>query len=231
MKEINKHSKLAIMLVMLLLAILGIVNVTYSYFTSTSNSAGEMVFGDLNVKFVYQTGSSDSYISTQNEAVLELYSATGTIARGVPFQLALTAGGAAIKTVAMQNSATSCDAYIRFWIDAYVVKDDVVDKSVNYGKYFLLNTSTYYTNNGSSVAGSTCYFGVEPMSASYVLDIGNTLTLTDLSATDTVPAQLLGEQIQITISFEAAQVANNGFIAAFDQVGDTKGYYTGWVID
>ena len=231
MKEINKHSKLAITLVMLLLAILGIVNVTYSYFTSTSNSAGEMVFGDLDVEFVYKIPSNNSYLSTQNEAVLELYSATGTIARGVPFQLSLTPGGTPIETLGIRNKQNSCTAYIRFWIDAYVVEDDVVDKSVNYGKYFLLDSSTYYTNTGSSVAGSTCYFGIEMREANIALDIGNTLTLTDLSATDTVPAQLLGEQIQITISFEAAQVANNGFIAAFGQNGDTKGYYTGWVID
>ena len=82
MKEINKHSRITFTLVMLLLAILGIVNVTYSYFTSSSNTTGEVTFSDLDVKFVYKTASSDSYVSTQNEAVLELYSASGTIALG-----------------------------------------------------------------------------------------------------------------------------------------------------
>ena len=47
MKNQTKHSKLFLTLVLLMLAVLCVVNVSYSYFTSTSTTNGEVTFSEL----------------------------------------------------------------------------------------------------------------------------------------------------------------------------------------
>ena len=54
-----------------------------------------------------------------------------------------------------------------------------------------------------------------------------TLTLTDLEG-DPVPVEILGETIQITISFEAVQKANQAYLSAFGGADDDKGYLKSW---
>ncbi len=228
MKQAKKHFNLIVSMALLLLAVVYLTNFTYSYFTTSHNAGGSVAFSDLDVQFYYkQTAESDAV--TKEESSIELYSATGAIAIGSPFQLSLTAGGSAIDSLGFQTTTKSCESYIRFWIDAYVVNQDKsLDKTVNYGKYFLLNTNEAITNQNSSVANSSCYFVVEAFyyTKRYV-DIGNTLTLTDLD-NDPVPVEILGETIQITISFEAVQKANKAYLSAFGDIDDTKGYLKSW---
>lgn len=229
MKQVKNHSKLIVSLILAFIAVVCVCNVAYSYFTTSTNAGSSVALGTLNARFVYKTASNGSLLS-KDSTTLELYSASGTIERGVAFDLSLTNGGAAIDSLGIQNRAGSCEAYVRFWIDAYVVTNNVVDKTVNYGKYFKLETSDYYTNQNSSVAGSSCYFGIRTLypDDSSALEIGNSLILEDFSATDKVPVELLGEKLQISITFEAVQKANRAFVHAFGELGDTKGYYTSW---
>ena len=229
MKQAKKHFNLFVSMALLLLAVVYLTNITYSYFTTSHNAGGSIAFSDLDVQFYYkQTAESDAV--TKEESSIELYSATGAIAIGSPFQLSLTAGGTAVNHIGIQATQNSCDAYVRFWIDAYVVNQDKsLDKTVNYGKYFLLPEpeSCPYTNSNSSVSNSTCYFGLDSITNRRGLDLGNTLTLTDLD-NDPVPVEILGETIQITISFEAVQKANQAYLSAFGDVDDTKGYLKSW---
>lgn len=243
MKQERKKISVAITLILLILAFVCLYNVTYSYFTSTSNVGGTTTLGSLDVGFLYYQDANTNKV--ENATTLTLYSADGPISRGVPFRVSLTSGGAALTNLAIQNNTPSTDCYVRFWIDAYVVessttngdgsKSYTLDKTTNYGKYFLLNETneSYFTRSGSSVSGSTCYFiklalGSSASSSRFPCQIGNQLTLTDLSQTDTVPAKLTGEQVHISISFQAVQKANKAYLSAFGEIGDTKGYYTSW---
>lgn len=233
MKQTNKRFNLLISLTLLVLAVVCVCNVTFAYFSSTSQSSGDIEFPGLDATFVYQEASGGEY-KTATTASLNLYSADGTISRGVPFKLSLSAGGSAIHSFGIQNSTSSCDAYVRFWIDAYPLDQNKQPiTTVNYGKYFILANSAYYTNTNSSVSGSTCYFGIGILypndpSEPTALSLGNTLTLQDFSANDVFPVELLGESFQISISFEVVQAANKAYLAAFGEYGDTKGYYKSW---
>ena len=229
MKQRTISYKLLLTLVLLIIAVLCVTNVTYSYFTSTSNTNGQVSFSDLNVRFVYRE-KEDSSLMPSDSSTIQLYSASGPIQREVPFQFALTSGGTAIEYLRIQNMLGSCECYVRFWIDAYVVKNGVVNTSVNYGKYFFLANETHYTRTNSSVENSWCYFFTESMTASATSSrtLGNTLVLKDISATDTVPVTLLGETLKISISLEAVQKANQAYLSVFGDADDTRGYLTSW---
>ena len=55
--------------------------------------------------------------------------------------------------------------------------------------------------------------------------MGNMLTLTD-TATENVPIEILGESLNIFISFEAVQSANGAFTQVFND--SEKGYFKSW---
>ena len=238
MKQFFKSSKLITTLVLLLLAFLCVLNVSYSYFSSTSNTNGNIAFSDLNVRFVYAkytAGGSQGVYESKNENVLYLTPSTGVIKRDTPFTLSLESGGDPLYMIGIQNRTGSCQTYVRFWIDAYIVTDQGVDTSVNYGKYFKLSgsyasTVLRATPSICSVSDSTCYFirtAVEAGDGRSV-SLGNQLTLTDYTANDVVPARILGERIRITLGFEAVQVANKAYLTVFGDEEDSKGYCKFW---
>jgi len=234
MKQKTKSSSIIITLILLMLAVLCVTNVTYSYFTAQAKVEDETAFGDLNVRFVYQSTYGGSSIESPT-GTIELFSSTGAIQQNVPFQFSLTQEGDPIYNLGIHNQSGSCDAYVRFWIDAFIVEDGEIKDNTNYGKYFFIADEQLLeegviTRSGSSVQDSSCYFFpkvLEP-SISSPRSIGTTLELRDVSATDTVPVAMLGVEMQITISFQAVQAANRAFESVFGAEGDTKGYYTGW---
>lgn len=232
MKKATKSVKLITTLTLLVLAFFSVINVTYSYFTASAKSNGTLNFPDMQVNFVYLTNetSSPNVVTT---STLTLYPveevSTGVydscaISRGNSFLVSLTEKGAPIRDLGIKNSATSCESYVRFWIDAYIVNSSgSIISNTNYGKYFLLPTNRFYTNTGSSVAGSWCYFTEYAMSSNYEIDFGNSITFAE-----DAPVELLGKKLKITISFEAVQKANEAYLSVFGKTGDTKGYYTLW---
>ena len=224
MKQFNKHTKLFLSLILLVVAVLCVVNVTYAYFSSTSKTSGEAVLKDLNVQFVYQANSEDSYQANENEATIELFSADGPIERGVPFNLSLTSGGDAINMLGIMSAVNDpMPSYVRFWIDAYVVNQDgTLNTTTNYGKYFIPSGDNVSLNSNSSSSSSWCYYAT--LTGMVTSLIGSRLTLTDLQGSP-VPASLLGEKLKIFISFEAIQGANNAYLQEFD---DEKGYCLDW---
>ena len=226
MKQVKKHLNLCVSLVLLILAVVCLTNITYSYFTTSSKTNGNFTFGNLDVNFVYY---EDSIPKDEGGNTISLYSSTGAIAIGTPFKLAKAANGAEITNLVITNNSNSCECFIRFWIDAYIIDDDIVDKSVNYGKYFVLPSESteenqlYYTNLGGSAPNSGCYFGIVSIGPNVGIELGNTLTLVD--AADNILANILGETIQISITFEAVQKANKAYLSVFN---DEKGYYLDW---
>ena len=213
-------------MVLLITAVVCLINVTYSYFSSTSNTGGSVTFKNMAVEFYYTSNGEDL---SKGSNTLKLYSATGTIAREQEFELSLTEGGTAISDLGIRVLNNSYSVYIRLWIDAYVVNEDgTVDTTKNYGKYFLLADNNYCVNTNSSVVGSTCYFITEAVDSSIPASLGNTLKFSDLTG-DAIPVELLGEKLQISISFESIQSENKAYLSAFGSIGDEKGYYKGWI--
>ena len=226
MEQSKKQFNILVSLVLLILAVACVVNVSYSYFTSASTTGGSVDLKDLNVEFYYTLNGSDVSKGTDT---LELYSASGTIAREQEFELSLTEGGEAIDDLGIRVASGSCPVYIRLWIDAYIIKqDNSLDTTVNYGKYFLLAQNNYCVKTNGSVANSNCYFITEEVDSTLPAYLGNTLKLSDLTD-DEVPVNLMGEKLKITISFEAVQAANKAYLSVFGSSDDTKGYYKGWI--
>ena len=227
MKKAKFNSKMLISLVLLAFAFFGVFNVTYSYFTSTAYNNGSLDFPDINVRFYYrETDSLD--IVTLTALTTPLYPTTTTIARGETFGISLNSTTATpLNTIGIRNMNGSCEVYIRFWLDVYIVDTNGNPTSqTNYGKYFLFTEameSSYITNEDCSVANSWCYFAVESQLAGWNVRLGNSLMLSE-----DAPAELLGKSIRINLSFEAVQQANEAYLSVFGKSGDTKGYYTRW---
>ena len=242
MKQSKKHLHTFATFVLLVFALLCITRVTYSYFTATAKKSGSMSFSTIDVSFMYYedvNGFNSVTVAKQANGQansLKIVPSTGTIARGVPFEFNLASSGARIYNLSIQSGG--CDVYVRFWIDAYIKTGNTLG-TTNYGKYFLLEegASKPYTKQNSSSLSSTCYYGKirlgdDTENGIYpTLTLGNTLTLSDLyddmsgELSDAVPVELMGEQLEISISFEAVQAANKAYSSVFN---DTKGYYKSW---
>lgn len=224
MKKAKFNSKILMSLILLALAFFGVFNVTYSYFTSTAFKDGTLDFPDINVQFYYREAGDIVFLTTLST---QLYPLTTTIARGETFQVSSSPTSEAINAIGIQNMEGSCDVYIRFWLDAYIVDANGNPTSqTNYGKYFLfteLIDNSFIKNEGGSVAGSWCYFILESQSAGDGAEFGNSLKLSE-----DAPAEMLGKSIRINLSFEAVQQANQAYLSVFGQEGDTKGYFMGW---
>ena len=124
MNKASKNSKVLITLVLLALAFFCSFHVTHSYFTATTNESGNINFADLDVRFVSDNMPNGSY-TQDNLYTLNLYPVGGTIARGQEFKLTATENGAAISSLRIKNMANSSTAYVRFWIDAYIVTETI----------------------------------------------------------------------------------------------------------
>ena len=234
MKTKTINLKTIVSLVLLMIAVFGAVNISYSYFSSSTSKSGQVSMGDLNVAFIYQAETSIPNTVTTS---VTLSAATETIDRGVAFGLkiwnAQKNSFLEISYLQISNGSTSTDCYVRFWIEAYVIKSGVADTSIDYGKYFALTRpSTLPSANNFTRATSEpyCYYVEKSLVGGEYISLGKELTLQDISASDPVPTKLLGEELQIRISFEAVQKANEAFKSVFKVTAtDKKGYYSGWV--
>ena len=227
MKQRKINLNTIISLVLAVLAVVSFLGFTNSYFTASASRNGKMNFGTLNVRFVYYgnigDGEGDAYHPLdEGKSTIQLFPATVVaIQRNVPFNFSVIKEGSPIDLLAINNMSGSCDAYVRFWIDAYVDGDQT-----NYGEYFTLNyesDAVVKTNAGTKQLRSV-YCIKEAISStenSYV-SIGSQMTLS-ADAPDT----LMGETIKIYISLDAVQVANGAF-SSDSGFNDDKGYYSGW---
>lgn len=237
MTKVGKFSKMLLTLTLIVLAFCCSFGVTNSYFTASSSKSGNVEFEKLDVKFK-AVNEQDAVLD--ESSTITLYPMTGAIIRGEAFNLSLTeTNQTAIGNIKIANTEESIEAYVRFWIDAFIVdesKPEGVDTTTNYGQYFLLNYDADYVSKGGAknltvaTESDWCYYlqyelvheGAELGDSS--LNIGNTLTLSE-TVTDETFSELVGHQLRISITLEAVQRANGAVRFEFN---DEKGYYTGW---
>ena len=242
MKKASKNAKIVTSLALIVLAFLCSFNVVSAYFTATANANGSMSFPDLDVRFMYRMNSEfyPTNTDTVDDAVytINLYPVGGTISRGQEFTLSptlFTQGQTQeeIQDIVIANMYNSAEAYVRFWIDAYIVNGSTVDTSVNYGKYFFLTGDgegeSYVRGEADgdnlTALAESCYFvpSISLWSGEKVW-LGNSLTLKDIDG-DPVPNALLGAQLKLTISLQAVQAANDAYLSVFN---DARGYHSLW---
>lgn len=223
MKQEIKKSNIFITLVLLMLAIMCVTNVTYSYFTATETKDDSLNFGDLNVQFVYMLKGSPNEETTLNSGKIELYSVSGPIQRDVKFDLGVKQlineqeQIVAIDYIAVRNLTGSCDCYARFWIDAFVVKNGEADETENYGKYFFWEMPAYQSFVRTTSEDMCYYYFKETLTVNSQSNfpIENSLILQDISDDDQVPAKILGESLKITLNIQAVQKANGAYMEIF----------------
>ena len=229
MSRSRRKLNILITLVLLMLAVLSVVGAVSSYFSASTHKDGQLNFSRLSVEFAYKDDKGQlKKINNGSElGTLTLYPNVETVIRNEPFKLKVEGATDAISSILIMNNENSCSAYVRFWIEAYIVDSNGDLGTKNYGKYFLLSDSSAYTKQNSSVSGADCYYVINAISAENNVDLGNQLKISDLTG-DSIPDDLLGAKLKVTISFDAVQSANGAFKSVFGAQDDKKGYYTDW---
>lgn len=234
MSKVSKNAKLIFSLALIMLAFFCSINVTYSYFTTSAKKDNSLAFTDVNAKFVYLDKSGTvkpAGYESDNAYTITLYPTVSSISRGDQFTLSDVENGDEIQNLQIRKMANTTSVYIRFWIDAYVYNSATqkLNTSVNYGKYFFLESKTSYARGGSSAddqEGSWCYFVTYPVTDSTPISLGNSLTFQDIkngeTVVDAIPNEVLGAQLKISITLQAVQAQNQAFEQEFN---DEKGYY------
>jgi len=141
MTKASKFAKILLTLTLLVLAFCCSFNVTTAYFTASSTRSGQLKFPNLDVRFL--TLNENDQISNQSQTIM-LHPIGGTIVRGQRIEVSLTEASenktqVPVKNITIRNMENSIPAYLRFWIDAYVVTNPEtgeVDTSKNYGNIF-----------------------------------------------------------------------------------------------
>ena len=225
MKQKKINLNLIISLVLAMLAVVSLVGYTHSYFTASAKREGTMEFATMCVRFAYY--HNDDYFPVDEDeydvkAKISLYPAgIAAIQRGVPFGVSPTSAGSPVENLAIHNMKDSCSAYVRFWINAYVIKDGEQEET-NYGQYFTLNTTddVALTNAGAKRTQAV-YCLKEALGENKYKYIGATLTMST-----SAPDSLMGETLRIDICMDSVQSANGAHLSVYKD--DTKGYYSGW---
>lgn len=227
MRKISKESKLYPILVIVALIFLLSINVAYAYFTSRSYVVGDTNFATLDVNWQYE-GTAGTETITNGITINPIIS---SINRGETVKFKI--GEQSINRLGFKLAEGSTGAYIRFWVDAYVVNGTNGDGSLNlstmnYGNYFQLRisdvdyptfTENTYTSNEVTYTNRIYY------------SAGEVNTNIDLWCIDSIklledaPIDLLSKEVSLSISFEAVQSSNEAFKSVFN---DWKGYSDSW---
>ncbi len=199
----------------------------FAYFTGTSDKSGDLTFGSLQVNFAYRAEGSGAEIVYDD--VLNVIPSSDQIKRGDEFDICLmTDSGdrsSVINNLMFYSPSSSADSYVRFRVNAYVVKSSGnIDTSTNYGQYFRLIVSadvSYQTITNGGVTNTIYYLNPT---------LGTTqntyLTFaTGMQLLNEAPLSILNTDIQITITFEAVQASNKAYLSVFD---DGWGYSSSW---
>ena len=220
MKRSNsKELNIVTVVVVLTLAFLCIFNISYSYFTASDviNGSGYK-FGEIGVQFNFTTDTTDSItVNSTNSVLLE---PTGTVTRGGTFNLQYN--DEAVEGVGFSLLENSSDVFIRYWVDAYIEGD-----STNYGYCFILmygGSDIYYEEKDLNAGYTNNIYYVQDVLSSEVSD-GIVYEFDQIQLISDCPAELIGSDVVITLSFEAVQAANEAYKVEFD---DDKGYNADW---
>lgn len=220
MKRSNtKELNILTAVIVLSLAFLCIFNITYSYFTASAIINGDAEFNNIQVNFYYTTASGNGIVESGN--TLEV-NPVGVVTRGTPFEVQYNS--TKLTSVGFKADSNSCSVYIRFWIDAYAVNNDVVDASTNYGKYFSFyngdNPATSIKNQNTDDGTNITYFIPNAITAGQTNTPFNKILLSN-----SAPNAMLGKNIRITIRFEAIQSTNGACKSWEMYLTDENGEY------
>ena len=143
MKKTTKEIKLISALVILALVFLCSFNVVYSYFTSLSHINAEIDFYSLDVKMFYNDPGIG--VPTYIENQTQLYP-SDLLRRGSVVNLKTSEESETfISEIGVASSDNSCAAYVRFYLQVYMVKE--IAGSV----YYIDSQGNYVDDNGKYV--------------------------------------------------------------------------------
>lgn len=224
MNKSLKHTKITIVLIVLMMLFLCAINITYSYFSATGKvtGSGNLHSLTLTCHYTVNDGEPTSVGATQ----MQIYPASGVLTRGTAFKLKQNATDTASNIDSIGYTLTGTQAFVRFWIDAYIVKDGEVDESVNYGEYFLVGRLSSSSFTEMQVFSSSLY--AKENNTYFVVSARNAGSydiFDSLKFDESAPNEILGETIRIFVTFEAVQTANQAFKQVFD---DERGYLSDW---
>lgn len=231
MKTVNKEIKIVTLIVLMATVFLLAVGFVYAYFVTNTILTANTNFNDFGVSLYYTSNSISTEIAkTNGNAVntLTLNPSSASISRGAVFGLN-TQSSNAVDLVTVKTSNNSTPAYVRFWIEAYIVTNGVVDTSVDYAQYFTLGYRQTVSSVTSVVVTNDCYrlvydMGDNDSSTNLVTYYVKNALAANSSAdcfdaiqiSQDAPSALLNKSIKITLSFEAVQASNNAYSAVFD---------------
>ena len=225
MKQTTKQAKLLGLIVIFTMIVLCLTNVVHAYFSAINQVSGEITFGGNSVRFAYTySTASTGYVDDDILVVYPVYSAGAELKRGDSFGLQIVNGGTTTNINKLSLNAQGGSSYVRLWINAYIVKNSVLDTSVNYGQYFEFTNiyASAFETKIVDVNNETrkMYYLKSPISSGVLTEICTGLTLLT-----TAPVEMLDKSFNITINFDSVQVENQAFKAVFD---DGWGYCSSW---
>lgn len=230
MKIQKRSGNIFVVLAVLTLLFLFTFSVTYAYFTSNKSLQGNIAFAGLDVKFAYKMQEESSWTPI-SDSTFTVKPDKRVVLRGDTFNYMYDSNGdevdEQIYSLAFFASSNSCSSYVRLRVDAYIVEEGVVNKTVNYGQYFKINflaeddfqtktlTVGTITNNiyykKSALLGS---------GNAVAYEFSNSMTLLENS-----PDELLQKSINVSMYFEAVQSTNSAFKFTYN---DGWGYCDSW---
>lgn len=225
MKAKSKQVKIIAICVLVALASLFAFNVTYSYFSATHSINGTIKLSNLKATMIATDKDSNE---TELTNTTTIYVVNGSdVGLGKAFGISYQSNSDNAYSFGVLNPVDSCNCYVRFWIDAYIVGDT----TTNYGQYFVLGnisnqtfTSATTGTNAKLALNSTdksTYYVKETMEANgETIDFFNAIEISKQA-----PAELMGKDVQISISFNAIQ-ASNGAVQTW--ASDQHGKYSSW---
>ena len=208
MKAKNKKTNIVGIIIALMMVFLCAINVTYAYFTTQHSVQSTGNFPYMSVMWYI-----DKTQQLTEETTISITPSIDKINRGDSFTFE--------NTGAVSIYVTGVSAYVRFWVDAYVVTDvsqGTIDTSQNFGKYFELDIDANEVARYQK-ASNNIYYMIQPISNS-AQQVASSITFALNS-----PDILMTKTLQISISFDAVQAQNKAYKKVFD---DSKGYYADW---
>jgi len=162
MKILNKETKLFISLVIITLVFLFGFNVVYAYFSSNYSARADVDFYKLEINLAYQE-PGQPFQKVENQK--QLFPTTG-LTRNKAVGLKATADATStINAMGFRSESESISAYVRFWIEVYMVKQ-LEDETIVY----IDSKGNYVTESGSYVDANGNEIDPELVTAGEIVD-------------------------------------------------------------
>ena len=174
MKRLSKQTKIVTMLVILTMIFLCAFNITYSYFTAAANLKGETNFKNLKLVFAYWSNESTRTAVPSGNSVQLI--TTASLIRESVSKLKTSADDTSyLYSLGLISDYSSCSAYVRFWVEAYIVEE--IDGNV----YFVDTKGNLLNANGEYVDSNGNVIEVETSNQGEMIDYGQYFEIGEIS--------------------------------------------------